>query len=214
MDEESAKSCIQDRLRTLLGSKEDQAIYLSFISITIIVLLFMYVPPLKQYWDSFYPAVMATFLGIYLGFTIDRIFVRVQRKSEIKNLLKGIRNELEYIKNRIYPQTKAVFRIQSPEWDSAISSGQLQLLKIEERRALSIVYTTIKYSNYDAMHVRAAAEDRDRAQGDEKEYLLKLVKRKHGRHNRLGEELTKEIEDVLKMDFFAKISNDEKSPGK
>ena len=177
----------------LLGSREKQAIYKSVLLIMFIILLFMYVPPLNQYWTDFYPAVMATFLGIFLGFTLDRILERAQEKETINKVLISIMKELErnvkdfttYLEERkSKPITSYFTRAQNSAFDSAIGGGYFALMDSETQNKLSELYGQINLMT----HV------------NERTVLMRLNKEELGKmYSLLNTLLTRSIEEHKKI---------------
>ena len=136
----------------LFSLNEDRVIFLSFLIIAIVVVLFS-LPPLRQYWDSFYPAIMATFLGIFLGFTLDRIFTRAREKETLNRILISIMKELELNKKDLETfefkdGTLYFTRVQSTAFDSAIGGGYFSLMDSETQNKLSVLYSNINHIAY------------------------------------------------------------------
>ena len=149
LDEESVKPCIQDRLKALLSSFT----FLSFSIITVIVVIFAFVEPYKLHWDSFYPALIATFLGVFLGFTLDRMFSLAQEKGTINRIIISILNELEMnlkdLEEWNFVITQTYFtRSQNSIFESAIGGGYLSLMDVETQKKLSRLYSNINFITY------------------------------------------------------------------
>ena len=98
----------------------------------------------------------AGFLGILIGFSIERYRESGKKNQDRKDLLRDLHDELEEIKGKL---TGKAFMLYPDIWDSAISSGQIRLLNSEQVTKLAKVYRQIKGTEYEAQWVRRAGED-------------------------------------------------------
>jgi len=103
-------------------------------------------------WFSFLPP----FFGVLAAFGLDRLVEWVRKYLSRRNLLRDLREELGETGNKL---TGAGSLLYPDIWDSAISSGQIRLLKSEQIRKLARVYSFIKGTEYEATRLRDAAED-------------------------------------------------------
>ena len=141
---------------------------------------------------------LITFLGVFLAFTLDRAIDMYYNRRDRRDLLRDLHNELEETKGKL---TGAASMLYPDIWDSAISSGQIRLLKSEQVTKLARVYRRIKGTQYEAMRLRDAAEDyRKMSKTPSPDASVQL----HARwldysiaHKKREEETRKMIEEIL-----------------
>ena len=101
----------------------------------------------------------AGMLGVMFAFNLERKLESRRKEQDRKELFVAIRDELEEnlgkIKRQKYPLYIDV-------WSSAISSGQIRLLKSIDVRKFTHIYGRIKEIDYEAIRVRDAEEDAKR----------------------------------------------------
>jgi hypothetical protein len=106
---------------------------------------------------------MATFLGVFVGFYLNRYWESEKKNEDRKDLLRSLRNELEGIEkklchaNLLYPDI----------WESAVSSGKLLLLSPEYLFKLKPIYNYIEGIEYEAQRLRDVKEDFKRTGSEE-----------------------------------------------
>ena len=145
----------------------------SFLLTALVSLIVMIVFRLSfaDYFFEFLTEFMAVLLGISFVVCIDRFQESDKNKKDKRNLLSKLRNELEQVRDNLTGQGNLHY----PElWDSAVSSGQLRLLNMNEATRLATVYRFIKRTEYEAKRVRDLAEDRRRAPEDDDEMRSQL----------------------------------------
>ncbi|HYB92957.1 MAG TPA: hypothetical protein VED00_02310 [archaeon] len=98
---------------------------------------------------------LVTFAGVFLAFTLDRAIDRIKRIQAKNELLKNLACELSELKKNL---TGDAYRLYPDIWDSAVASGQLELLTSEQVTNLANVYRKIKGTDYEAIRVRDARE--------------------------------------------------------
>jgi hypothetical protein len=96
-----------------------------------------------------------TFLGVFLAFMLDRLIDWKKRQHSKKDLLKNLSCELNELKKSL---TGDAYKLYPDIWDSAVSSGQLELLDSDQLSKLTNVYRKIKGTDYEATRVRDAKE--------------------------------------------------------
>ena len=96
-----------------------------------------------------------TFFGVFLAFMLDRLIDWRKEQQAKKELLKNLSYELNELKKSL---TGDAYRLYPDVWDSAVSSGQLNLLSSEQLNKLTKVYHTVKGTDYEAIRVRDAKE--------------------------------------------------------
>jgi hypothetical protein len=94
-----------------------------------------------------------TFFGVFLAFMLGRLIDWKKEQQAKKELLKNLSCELNEIKKGL---TGDAYRLYPDVWDSAVSSGQLDLLDSEQLSKLTKVYRIIKGTDYEAIRVRDA----------------------------------------------------------
>jgi hypothetical protein len=96
-----------------------------------------------------------TFFGVFLAFMLDRLIDWRKEQQAKKELLKNLSCELNELKKSL---TGEALRLYPNIWDSAISSGKLELLNSEQLHKLTNVYRKIKETDYEAVRIRDAKE--------------------------------------------------------
>jgi hypothetical protein len=92
-----------------------------------------------------------TFVGVFLAFVLDRIIDKEKEQKARKELLRNLMNELKRIKDELTGEAKLLY----PDiYDSAVSSGKLDLLNMEQLTKLTNVYRKIKQQEYETMLLR------------------------------------------------------------
>jgi hypothetical protein len=92
-------------------------------------------------------------LGFILGYGTNRYTEVYKRKKDKKNLLSNINDELNKIMN-VLTGTLPPNRLHAPIWDSAIASGLLRLLSLDQMKSLAEVYNVVKDVDEDAKKVK------------------------------------------------------------
>ena len=98
---------------------------------------------------------VVTFSGVFLAFMLDRVIDWRKAQHTKKELLKNISCELNSLKESL---TGDAYELYPDVWDSAVASGQLQLLDSDQLKKLTKVYGKIKGTDYEAVRVRDAKE--------------------------------------------------------
>jgi len=144
---------------------------------------------------------LITFLGVFLAFTLDRAIDMYYNRRDRRDLLRDLHNELEETKGKL---TGAASMLYPDIWDSAISSGQIRLLKSEQVTKLARVYRYIKGTQYEAMRLRDAAEDyrRKTSRGIVKAELHLRWQSYSVAQLEREEELRKRIDEILKEKWW------------
>jgi hypothetical protein len=145
---------------------------------------------------------LATFLGVFAAFSLDRLIDWIKNFRSREDLKRDLRNELEEIRGKL---TGRGLRLYPDIWDSAISSGQIRLLNSEQVRKLRNVYDLVKGTDYEAMRVRDAAIDFEKAKaGQQKD--TSLWEQRWAEYSQHGIQREKElramIENILKEDWL------------
>jgi hypothetical protein len=99
---------------------------------------------------------VVTFSGVFLAFMLDRGIDRYKEWRSKKDLLRSLSFELKGLEEKL---TGNAYKLYTDIWDSAVASGQLQLLGSEQLQKLTRVYSKIKGTDYEAERVRDAKED-------------------------------------------------------
>jgi|SRR5208283_4138609 len=164
--------------------------------------------PSSEVFD-FLSGLLAGIFGILIGFSIDRssdVNKDNQTKDDFLNL---IREELTDTKNSIYPQKEGVYILYTDIWDSVISSGVIRLLTTEQVTKLSRVYKSIKSASYEAEWIGLNSEDLDSLHYDKTRSKVAVTEKlaiNLTHHNKRLENIGKMIDEVLKEDWWNKIS--------
>ena len=98
---------------------------------------------------------VVTFSGVFLAFLLDRFIDWRKEQQSKKELLKNLKIELNELKESLVGDA---YRLYPDVWDSAVSSGQLELLNSDQLNKLTKVYRKIKGTDYEAIRVRDAKE--------------------------------------------------------
>lgn len=104
-----------------------------------------------NFWTEF----IAGFLGVLIGFNIERFSSSGEKKERKKDLLHKLCDELERIEkqlghaNLLYPNI----------WKSAVSSGSLMLLSSKDLLKLTPICNFIEGIEYEAKRLRDVKED-------------------------------------------------------
>ncbi|MGD0204551.1 MAG: hypothetical protein ABSC20_11690 [Candidatus Bathyarchaeia archaeon] len=98
---------------------------------------------------------IVTFSGVFLAFMLDRVIDWRKEQQAKKELLKNLSCELNELKNSL---TKDAPKLYPDIWDSAVASGQLELLDSEQLTKLTNVYRKIKGTDYEGTRVRDAKD--------------------------------------------------------
>ncbi|HEY9756722.1 MAG TPA: hypothetical protein V6C97_16255 [Oculatellaceae cyanobacterium] len=157
---------------------------------------------------NFLGGLFAGIFGIFVGFSLDRVNDRekdIQTRTDFINL---IHEELSDIKNKVYPQTKETYILYTDVWDSAVSSGVIRLFTTEQVRTLSKVYKSIKGTSYEAEWIRRDYEELESLpinSSAKAPVALKCIQNRD-RHGQRMEGLSKEIDEVLKKNWW-KVAN-------
>jgi hypothetical protein len=96
-----------------------------------------------------------TFSGVFLAFMLDRVIDWRKEQQAKKELLKNLSCELNELKKSL---TGDAYKLYPDIWDSAVTSGKLELLNSEQLTKLTNVYRKIKGTDYEAVRVRDAKE--------------------------------------------------------
>jgi hypothetical protein len=96
-----------------------------------------------------------TFFGVFLAFSLDRAIDWRKEKHTKKDLLKNLSCKLNEMMNNL---TGDIYRLYPDIWDSAVASGQIELLDSNQITKLANVYRFIKGTDYEAVRVRDAKE--------------------------------------------------------
>jgi hypothetical protein len=129
---------------------------------------------------------VVTFTGVFLAFSLDRYIDREKEQKARKELLRNIMEELERIKDELLGEAKLLY---TDIYDSAVTSGKLDLLNTEQLTKLTNVYRKIKEQEHEATRIR----DRHEAETQD---TLELGKLRHNNALRRTE-LIKTIGKVL-----------------
>lgn len=155
------------------------------------------------------PQLGVTFLGVFLAFSLDRAIDWYKRREDRKHLLRDLRNELMEIKGKLTGEGNLHF----PDiWDSAVSSGQIRLLRSDQVMKLSSNYRDVKGIEYEAKRLRDLAEEYRLAQA--KGQIPQDVGYLWGRYSTVQKsreaELLRRIEELLKEKWWGRL-NDERA---
>jgi len=203
---EKKKPCIQKRLKTWLFNLKPEDKILIVVSVCAMfiyfVFLFFYSSAI---FFSFLTSWSAGILGILIGFALDRKIEQIKDNRVKKDFLKLIYGELTEIRGKIPPQSQSVLMLYPEVWDSLISSGVIRLLSSEQVTKLSKIYRNIKGTQYEAEWVRRAVEEFNNvpeSQRVRRQWLQNRYLKLWLRYLESGKELSKEIEDILKEDWW------------
>lgn len=101
-------------------------------------------------WSEFWPSMIATFAGFVLALLGQLLFERAKERSDAKELLARIVQELTVVKGALMDINSTQVQIDplnTPAWDAAISAGQVSLLKPKLREKFFLVYDAIREFN-------------------------------------------------------------------
>ncbi len=101
-------------------------------------------------WDQFIPSVIATVLGVFLPFFIQSLIEKGRRKSESKELLHRIYDELAGVIKKLSDfkdNTLEQNPLKTMAWDEALNTGLISMLKADIRIKLFAIYETISTFN-------------------------------------------------------------------
>jgi hypothetical protein len=113
---------------------------------------------------------IATVLGVFSAFFLDRTWTHWQNHSTRKNLKEDLRKELEDCVNRL--REHDVKRIETETlyvWQLSVHSGNAAFLWPCERKEIGQKYFALDNYNYEAELVRAFGEDYRQAKGQSDE---------------------------------------------
>lgn len=181
-----------------------------FVGLGIFFVIFLNWNFIKSYFNdvytTFFVGFVATFFGVLFAFNLDRVVDFQKSDRDKKDLKRLLHNELEYLKSRIYPQEKnSVYMLYPDIWDFAVSSGQLRLLDSEQVIKIVNVYRSVKGTSYEASRIRDAIEEFNNTHPvftDQKQFLESRYKAMWQRHNQRMEDLTNDIEKLLKENWW------------
>ena len=95
--------------------------------------------------------ILATLLGVYSAFYLERISEEKRKENTRRELLISLKEELERGSDLLNGRGNL---LPTDTWSSAVSSGNLMTLKTNERIKLRQIYEEIKNHNYEAKMVR------------------------------------------------------------
>ncbi len=98
---------------------------------------------------------LGPFMGVLLGFSVDRFIEWLQNRNRKIKFLKDSRNEIKENRDRLKGSGS---RMITDVWDSGASIGMMQLLTSEQTQLLSKTYHRIKANHAEAVICRDAAE--------------------------------------------------------
>lgn len=107
--------------------------------------------------ESIVRTAIGPFLGVLLGFGLERLYSWWSNRRSRRGLLRGAKLELEMGKKRLDEQKGKL--IQTDAWQSAIYSGQAMLLRQEIRSRIGQVYFAVDNHNLEAKRVFAVGEE-------------------------------------------------------
>lgn len=168
LDEKSVKPCIQDRFRSFSDSKIG-IILPSFLLIFFISIV-LFIPDLRPLIDLtslrefLRPDVLATFLGLFTGFTLDRLIEFRQERGTINKIIISIITELELniidLEEWKFRATQIYFtRSQNACFESAIGGGYLSLMDVETQKKLSRLYSNLNFITYKSDRILMMGSD-------------------------------------------------------
>jgi len=141
------KICIQKQIKEhFYNMKYENKIFYIVAGTIVFFSIYIWFTMPSQFQD-FYTKFVAGFLGVLIGFNLDRIVESSGNRHDKKILLHTLRNELIEINKMLVspsPITGDASMLYPDIWDSAISSGQLKLLDLEQITKLSKIYRLIK----------------------------------------------------------------------
>ena len=157
LNKKLVKPNIQDRFRSFSDSK--MGIILPSFLLIIIISWVLFIPELlplidlTSFREFLRPDVLATFLGLFSGYTLDRLLEFRQERGTLKKILISINTELELNLNDLiewdFKATRTYFtRSQNAIFESAIGGGYLSLMNIETQEKLSRLYTNLNFITY------------------------------------------------------------------
>ena len=164
--------------------------------VVVVVFLIAYMGPI---FFSFITEFLAVVLGLYLGFSIDRLREAQKNDQDRRGLLCDLRCELGKTDEKL---TGARFpnRLRVVIWDSAIASGQLRLLASGQMRSLTDVYNLVKEVDEYAGKVRDLY--REYEQVPTSRGRLKIVLDRYASDHKIRESrLHEKIEKLLEEDW-------------
>jgi hypothetical protein len=191
-------------LKTLFGIVVALFIFASSLIIIYFLVFFRY-PEVF----AFLSGLTAGIFGILIGFSLDRVS-DVDKDNQTKNdFLNLIREELTDIKNSIYPKENRTLILYTDIWDSMISSGVIKLLTTKQVTKLSRLYKSIKGASYEAQWIRRNSEELDSLTYGKAEPQVAVAEKLMKNvviHKRRLENITEEIDKVLKEDWWNKTN--------
>lgn len=106
---------------------------------------------MKTDWSSFWPSMIATFVGFALALFGQWLFETLKGKSDAKNLKDKIYNEIGLIKDALdsLPIGGTIVKnpLKTPIWDSAVSGGMVSKLDQSLRKKFLDMYDIIEEFN-------------------------------------------------------------------
>ena len=142
-------------------------------------------------WDQFIPSVIATVLGVFLPFFIQSLIEKGKRKSESRDLLRRIYDELDGVINKLnnfQDNTLEQNPLKTMAWDEALNTGLISMLKTDIRIKLFSIYETIitfnswavVKTNYYFDHLDSGKKFNDSLDSELNELKKKLLDQNNG----------------------------------
>ncbi len=132
--------------------------------VSILFFLFMWVLQLIDVIEItdliiFLATFIASLLGIFFGFLLDRAHERDKEKQTVATFLKFIQSELTEIRKMPSNDSTQFHILHTDIWDSMVSSGILSLLEPDQVIKLSALYRNIKDTSGEAEYFRKSWEE-------------------------------------------------------
>ena len=105
------------------------------------------------------PEFLASFLGVFLAFSLNRLWGFVTRYRDYRTLLRSINHELKDILLNL-KRVEQGNLLGRDRWSSAVNSGKILLLTESQLVGLSYIYTRVDHHNYEATRARNLGESR------------------------------------------------------
>jgi hypothetical protein len=136
-------------------------------------------------------------VGVFLAFLLDRIIEREKERETKKELLRNFSHELNRIKGELNEEANLLY----PDiYESALTSGRLNLLNTEQITKITNVYGKIREQEHEAMRLRDAKEVYEQTKSKKVE-LAWLELRVENIHRE--KDIIKTIEEVMKENWLS-----------
>jgi hypothetical protein len=156
-------------------------------------------------WESFLPPLIGSFVGVLVGFGLNRRWTNWIEEKTCKTFYRDIKKELKNCLDRLTGEGKL---LPNDIWKSGVSSGLLQLIPYEIKHRLASVYFKIECFNYEATRVRDISVMV--GTGEQNLQLLHYSRDLSNKLRESEEALKKEISEILEIDIGGAMRKDDK----